>query len=102
MRILTSGTFRYPETTGCWRPPSRNFERAVREGRMARSDLLVSLVKAGTDGDKRGFRTAAEALIAEERAKRHDVLAERLTKAIQFNGNGVHSAPAALDVVHRG
>ncbi len=44
---------------------------------MARSDLLVSLVRAGTAGDERGFRTAAEAIIAEERAKRHDVLAER-------------------------
>ena len=40
---------------------------------MARSDLLVSLVKAGTSGDTRGFRSTAEAIIAEERAKRHDV-----------------------------
>jgi AAA+ superfamily predicted ATPase len=55
---------------------------------MARSDLLVSLVKAGTSGDSRGFRSAAEAIIAEERAKQHGVLAERLTKAIQSNGNG--------------
>jgi len=55
---------------------------------MARSDLLVSLVRAGNNGDKRGFRTATEALIAEERAKRHDVLADRLTKAIQPNGSG--------------
>lgn len=55
---------------------------------MARSDLLISLVKAGTTGDARGFRNAAEAIIAEERAKRHSVLAERLTKAIQINGNG--------------
>jgi AAA+ superfamily predicted ATPase len=70
---------------------------------MARSDLLVSLVKAGTDGDKRGFRAAAEALIAEERAKRHVVLAERLIKAIQVNGNGTHSAPAvSADAGHRG
>jgi SpoVK/Ycf46/Vps4 family AAA+-type ATPase len=55
---------------------------------MARSDLLISLVKAGTTGDARGFRSAAEAIIAEERAKRHSVLADRLTKAIQGNGNG--------------
>ena len=54
---------------------------------MARSDLLVSLVKAGHNGDKHGFRTATEALIAEERAKRHDVLADRLGKAMQSNGN---------------
>jgi SpoVK/Ycf46/Vps4 family AAA+-type ATPase len=54
---------------------------------MARSDLLVSLVKAGTTGDKRGFRSAAEEIIAEERAKHHDVLADRLTHLIQSNGN---------------
>lgn len=73
---------------------------------MARSDLLISLVKAGTTGDKRGFRTAAEAIIAEERAKRHEVLADRLTKAIQpngANGNGVHSLSiATVDPIDRG
>jgi AAA+ superfamily predicted ATPase len=55
---------------------------------MARSDLLVSLVKAGTSGDSRSFRSTAEAIIAEERAKQHSILADRLTKAIQSNGNG--------------
>jgi SpoVK/Ycf46/Vps4 family AAA+-type ATPase len=69
---------------------------------MARSDLLVSLVKAGSTGDKRGFQTAAEALIAEERAKRHDVLAERLSKAIQQNGNGSYSLAMAMENGHRG
>jgi SpoVK/Ycf46/Vps4 family AAA+-type ATPase len=54
---------------------------------MARSDLLVSLVKAGTVGDKRGFRTAAEAIIAEERAKHHNILADQLTNLIQPNGS---------------
>lgn len=73
---------------------------------MARSDLLVSLVQAGTMGDKRSFRNTAEAIIAEEKAKRHDVLADRLSKAIQPNGNGngihgLHSAMSA-DSVHRG
>jgi len=55
---------------------------------MARSDLLVSLVKAGTNGDNRAFRSAAEAIIAEERAKQHSILADRLTTAMQANGNG--------------
>lgn len=55
---------------------------------MARSDLLVSLVKAGSSGDSRSFRSAAEAIIAEERSKQHAVLADRLTNAIQSNGNG--------------
>jgi SpoVK/Ycf46/Vps4 family AAA+-type ATPase len=72
---------------------------------MARSDLLVSLVKAGTNGDKRGFQSAAEAIIAEERAKRHGVLADRLSKAIQTNGNGngvFTAAPVAAETGHRG
>jgi len=61
---------------------------------MARSDLLVSLVKAGTIGDKRAFRTTAEAIIAEERAKHHDVLADRLTKLIQSNGSPAAATPS--------
>lgn len=60
---------------------------------MARSDLLVSLVRAGTTGDRRGFKSAAEAIIAEERAKRHNVLADQLTRVIQSNGSP-HSAAA--------
>jgi SpoVK/Ycf46/Vps4 family AAA+-type ATPase len=57
---------------------------------MARSDLLIALVKAGSAGDKTALRSAAEAIIAEERAKQHNVLADRLTKAIQPNGGGTH------------
>ena len=45
---------------------------------MARSDLLISLVKAGVDGDARTVRRTVEAIVAEERAKQHNVLADRL------------------------
>jgi len=64
---------------------------------MARSDLLISLVKAGSTGDSRNVRAAAEAIIAEEKAKKHNVLADRLTKALHVNGhdNG-HRAPTIL------
>ena len=65
---------------------------------MARSDLLVSLVKAGSRGDAAHARSVAEAIIAEERAKRHNVLADRLTDAMQING----SSPAAAAVVGPG
>ena len=58
---------------------------------MARSDLLIALVKAGTSGDSSAARNAAEAIIAEERAKRHTVLADRLSSAIQKNGNDQRS-----------
>lgn len=49
---------------------------------MARSDLLVALVRAGATGNRGLFRKAAEAVIAEERAKRHDVLADRLASEL--------------------
>jgi SpoVK/Ycf46/Vps4 family AAA+-type ATPase len=61
---------------------------------MARSDLLIALVKAGTAGDKRGVRTATEAIIAEENAKQHQVLADRLTKALHTNGQLIQSSLA--------
>lgn len=59
---------------------------------MARSDLLIALVKAGSSGDKTGVKAAAEAIIAEERSKHHNVLADRLAKAatVNGNGNGIH------------
>ncbi|MCA7120918.1 MAG: ATP-binding protein [Acidibrevibacterium sp.] len=64
---------------------------------MARSDLLISLVKAGSSGDSRSVRATAEALIAEEKAKSHNVLADRLAKALHVNGNGHRpNAPAIL------
>lgn len=49
---------------------------------MARSDLILSLVRAGTKGDQALFRRSVEAIIAEERAKQHHVLAEELTRQL--------------------
>lgn len=50
---------------------------------MARADLLVSLVKAGARGDDKQFRRTVEALVAEERAKQHHVLADQLTESLR-------------------
>ncbi len=72
---------------------------------MARSDLLLSLVKTGLNGDRRGFRVSAEAIVAEERAKKHDVLADRLMKELQnsnANGNGARSLAVPQDSSNRG
>ena len=55
---------------------------------MARSDLLVSLVRAGACGDSKTLITTVEAIIAEERAKRHNALADRLARALRSNGKG--------------
>lgn len=62
---------------------------------MARSDLLISLVKASVGGDKSAVRSAVENIIAEEKGKQHNVLAERLTRALQTNGNGSRALPSA-------
>ncbi|MCG3195738.1 MAG: ATP-dependent zinc metalloprotease FtsH [bacterium] len=45
---------------------------------MARADLLTDLVRFGMSGDKVRLRKVVEAIIAEERAKKHTVLAKRL------------------------
>lgn len=49
---------------------------------MARSDLLISLVRAASSGDQAGVRSSAEALVADERAKNHHILADRLQRAL--------------------
>lgn len=49
---------------------------------MARADLLLALVKTGAGGDELAFRRAAEALIAEENAKKHGVLAAQLSDVL--------------------
>lgn len=55
---------------------------------MARSDLLISLVKASVSGDKAAVRNAVESIIADEKGKQHTVLADRLSRALLANGNG--------------
>ena len=50
---------------------------------MARSGLLLDLVRAGARGDRALFRKSLEALVTEERAKQHHVLADRLAAHLQ-------------------
>ena len=49
---------------------------------MARSDLIVNLVKAGVSGDQEAVRVTAEAIAANERAKKHTVVAERIDRVL--------------------
>ncbi len=64
---------------------------------MARADLLTDLVRLGMSGDKARFRKVVEAIIAEERAKKHTVLANKLDGLLRSasadkpstNGNAV-------------
>lgn len=53
---------------------------------MARSDLVVSLARAGSRNDRVLFRQTLEAIIAEERAKQHHVLARRLAEVLNTDG----------------
>ena len=61
---------------------------------MARSDLLVSLVKASSSGDRKAVRSTVEAIIAEERSLQHNGVADRLTEALGTSTNGTsHATP---------
>lgn len=59
---------------------------------MARSDLLVSLIRAGATGDREMLRSAAEAMVADERAKKHFIVADRMQRAL----SAVPITPPAL------
>jgi len=54
---------------------------------MARADLLLSLVRTGARGDQAGLRRTVEAMVAEERAKQHHVLARQLMESLQQTGS---------------
>lgn len=59
---------------------------------MARSDLLVSLIRAGATGDREVLRSTAEAMVADERAKKHFIVADRMQRAL----SAVPITPPAL------
>ncbi len=69
---------------------------------MPRSDLVINLVKAGATGDKNLLRTTVEALAAEERAKQHHQLAERLVENLQVSAPALREVPKTYDGGHGG
>jgi SpoVK/Ycf46/Vps4 family AAA+-type ATPase len=64
---------------------------------VARADLLVSIVRAGSQGDKERFRRAVEALAAEEREKKHSVLANRLEQSLHASEHATVATHPAHD-----
>jgi SpoVK/Ycf46/Vps4 family AAA+-type ATPase len=58
---------------------------------MARSDLLLQLVKSATAGDQPMFRKVVEAIISEERAKQHLVLADKLQESLNSPATNGHT-----------
>lgn len=72
---------------------------------MARSDLLLAIVRSGARGDELAFRRAAEALIAEEEGKKHGVLASQLAEALTAkrpvsNVTAIARNEAAAGLIH--
>ncbi len=72
---------------------------------MARSDLLVDLVEAERRNDRDRFRVLVEAIIAEERAKQHHLVADRLSELITTVGSAGMlerdgAASRVTDLVH--
>jgi SpoVK/Ycf46/Vps4 family AAA+-type ATPase len=68
---------------------------------MARADLLLDLVEAERRGDRDRFKVLVEAVIAEERANQHHLLADRLSDLITTAGHGIRDdrASAISDLV---
>jgi len=60
---------------------------------MARADLLLNLVRAGARGDQAQFQKTVEAMAADEQAKKHGILADRLVAQLQ--GNNGRQRPLA-------
>lgn len=63
---------------------------------MAEGRLLRQVIRAGASGDPGAFQSAVEAVIAEERAKKHHLLANDLERVL----HGQVGGSPALRVVH--
>ncbi len=61
---------------------------------MARADILISMVQTAKNGDMVSFHKTVESLIADEREKKHQVLADRLAVLLSSSTkNGVSVRP---------
>ena len=61
---------------------------------MARSDLILNLVKASRQNDQGRIRKIVESMAADERAKNHMVLADRLLAHLQVENGNLLQSPA--------
>lgn len=62
--------------------------------KMARADIMIGLVQSATRGDMVSFRKAVESLIAEERAQKHNILADRLASSLN---NGIKNGTTRIN-----
>jgi SpoVK/Ycf46/Vps4 family AAA+-type ATPase len=63
---------------------------------MARADLILNLIRAGVRDDQAQFQKTVEALAADERAKNHGILADRIIAQLQQDSNGLPRPLAPL------
>ncbi len=64
---------------------------------MARADLIAKLMKAAIESDQNNIVRVAEAIIADEREKHHNVLADRLAAIIRKNGADINRTGKMLE-----
>lgn len=69
---------------------------------MARADLMCELIKYGLLNDNVNFRKAAEALCAEERAKQHTILANKIQDLLCIEKKQVIERNSSVNVVRGG
>lgn len=69
---------------------------------MARADLLCALIKYGLINDSVNFKKAAEALCAEERAKQHTILANKIEDLLYVNKKHVIENNNATNIIRNG
>jgi SpoVK/Ycf46/Vps4 family AAA+-type ATPase len=68
---------------------------------MASGKLLRQLIKSGVDGDDTDFRRISEALIAEERQKHHNLLANDLERILYGSDSiGANKKTSQLNLKH--
>lgn len=69
---------------------------------MARADLLCELIKNGLSGDNINFRKAAEAICAEERAKQHGVLADKIDELLKTSNRPIQKESTSPIITRNG
>ena len=69
---------------------------------MARADLMCELIKYGLLNDNINFRKAAEALCAEERAKQHTILANKIQDLLSIEKKQSIERNSSVNVVRGG
>lgn len=67
---------------------------------MARSDLIVSLVKATARGDRNLAQKTVEAIVAEERAKQHHAFADKIDSAFKSSYSLSHNSTYSINKEH--